>query len=480
MAERELDARQKFRVPFVGAYNHRDAASATKDQQYINVYIEKLENPISKDESFFLRKRPGLVYHSQPAGTTGTGRGIYSWRGDLYSVIGNTVYKNTSALSGTISNSSGLVSWSETLPSLASPLLLLNNGQYLYTISTTGTLTQVADADYPSTNNVGNVLFFNSYTVVAQSNGRIWNSATNDPTSWGSADFLNAQSFPDELVGIARQNNLIVAFGKNSTEFFYDAQLSSPGSFMAALEQGLLQVGCAASDSIVQAEDSVVWVSASSTGGYSVYLLSGVTNAKRISSEALDRILNEEGSSISSAYAYSLRSDGNFFYILTLVGQSRTFVYNYSNDSWTEWRTGSSANEFEYVSATEHNNKAYVQHATNGKIYYLDPEIYQDDSASIYVIVQTSKMDFSWRNRKFYHSLELIGDKQSSTCNVDVQFSDDDYGNFSTARTVDMSTSRPILFQLGSSRRRAWKFSHSGNTPLRLEGFDIEVTAGKY
>jgi len=478
MAEQSLEKRQRFRVPFVGIINSRAAAAATKDQRYVNVFVETIENPINKETLFFLRKRPGVVYHSQPSGTTGTGRGIHSWRGDLYSVIGNAVYKNTTYL-GIVSNSSGLVHFTETLPSLASPLLVLNNGQYLYTIDTSGTLTQVTDADYPSTNNTGQVVFLDTYTIVAQTNGRIWNSAVNDPTSWGSADYLNAQSFPDELVAIARQNNLVVALGKSSTEFFYNAGNASPGSFMASLEQGLLQVGCASENSVVQRENFLVWVSGSDTGGYSVYLLDGVTNARKISTDPLEQILNAEGTSISTAGAFSLRIAGHFFYILTLTSQNRTFVYDYEQDFWTEWSTGSSG-KFDYVAAAEHNNTVYLQHNTNGKIYTFSPTTYQDDSATIYVSLVTAKMDFNWRNRKFYHSLELIGDKESSTCNVDVQYSDDDYNNFSTARSVDMSSSRPILFRLGSARRRAWKFSHTANTPLRLEGFDIEVSSGVY
>ena len=36
-----------------------------------------------------------------------------------------------------------------------------------------------------------------------------------DPSSWNATNFVSAESFPDSVIGLARQNNQIVAFGKN-------------------------------------------------------------------------------------------------------------------------------------------------------------------------------------------------------------------------------------------------------------------------
>jgi hypothetical protein len=37
-----------------------------------------------------------------------------------------------------------------------------------------------------------------------------------------------------------------------------------------------------------------------------------------------------------------------------------------------------------------------------------------------------------------------------------------------------------MLTSLGSYRRRAWRFEHSSNTPLRIEGFEEEFQEGTF
>ena len=80
------------RSPFVGAPTSRDAGF--KDQRYLNVFIDRIENTDTGQARWFLVKRPGLSQYSQPSGTTGVGRGIAEWQGNTYAVIGNRIYKN--------------------------------------------------------------------------------------------------------------------------------------------------------------------------------------------------------------------------------------------------------------------------------------------------------------------------------------------------------------------------------------------------
>ena len=82
-------------------------------------------------------------------------------------------------------------------------------------------------------------------------------------------------------------------------------------------------------------------------------------------------------------------------------------------------------------------------------------------------------------NNKTCKRFELYGDEQTSSATVDIQYSDDNYKTFSTARTVDMQY-RSWLTGLGKYRRRAWKCTHTANTPLRLEGFEEEFQEGAH
>ena len=81
------------------------------------------------------------------------------------------------------------------------------------------------------------------------------------------------------------------------------------------------------------------------------------------------------------------------------------------------------------------------------------------------------------QNRKIWKRFKVIGDIQQSTSALTVKYSDDDYGNYTTAGTIDMNVQYQIengLTRLGSSRRRSWKLEHSANTPNRMEAIEIE------
>jgi hypothetical protein len=491
MAYKDSKTKKTVRVPLIGIPLYRDTGA--RDQKYINVLVESNQNKQAQDTQHYAIKRPGLVQFSRPSGGAATGRGMYSWNGNLYSVFGSgtgALYKDNVALSVPapgIAAGTNLCDFEITSAIAGTPYLAVNDGSNMFLVNGAGTVTKVTDGDYPASN-LGVVVFFDGYILVAKSNGKIYNSVNENPASWNGTglgpdtctDFLQAQMFPDNLVSIARQNNMLVAFGQWSTEFFYDAGNPSPGSFMAKLDQGALQVGCAGINTVMQHEDFVIWVARAQTGGYTVQKLEGITNLKTVSTDPVERLLNSEGASgtLSSAVAWAVRVGGHFIYVLTLPTLNRTLVYDIDEDRWTEFQGGSSG-RFPYVWSTQHNNVPLVQHETNGRIYQFSDTVYQDDGASIYTILQTRKYDADTSYRKFCSRLELVGDKTNSTSSIDVQYSDDDYQNFSTARTVDANADRMFLTRLGSFRRRAWKFTHTANTPLRLEAYEMDLQLGE-
>ena len=463
------------RSPFFGVTTLR--GDTTKDQRYVNMMIERLENKDSGSARFFATKRPGSILHSTVS-PTGAGRGMYSWKGNLYSCVGDKVYKNGVALAVTLTTTTGLLSWSETSGIAAVQRLSFNDGAFLYCIKTDDTVTKVTDGDYPLTDNVGMVEFFDGYTIVATTTGIIYNSDNEDPTSWSPTQTIQAQKYPDPLVGISRQNDVLLAFGQWTTEQFYDAGTPAPSSFMARLDQGTLQVGCASKDSIVHQESFIFWVGASKLGGYTVQKLDGISNLEKVSNDSIEKLLNLEGTNINNCYAYPIRLGGHFYYLLTLVGANRTFVYDIEEERWSEWQSGSSG-KFDGIATEEHANYALWQDATTGNIYRFDPNTYQDNGSTIYCILQTHPIDRETQHKKICKRFEVYGDWQTSSCPIDVQYSDDNYKTFSTARQVDMSV-RSWLTTLGNYIRRAWKLTHTANTPLRIEGFEEEFQEGTF
>lgn len=305
----------------------------------------------------------------------------------------------------------------------------------------------------------------------------IYNSDIDNPLSWNQIDYTAAESFPDALVALARQNNVVMAFGHYTTEMFNDA--ANPlGSPLSRNESLMLQFGCAAPNSIMQQERYVILVGGSDLGGKAVWLIDGY-NPKKISDEYIEKIIDAEGSSIENALGYGVRTNGHIFYVLRL--SSRTLVYDLEEKMWHEWSYNSSGTHANFLCgfmADDETSAPLLLGATDAKLYHLSPTAYTDNSTSILMDIYTTRYDFESMKRKFMSSLSVVGD-QISGDTISIRWSDDDYTTWNTARTPSL-TSRTFITNLGAFRRRAFNITYSGSNPYRIEALETEVTLGTH
>lgn len=464
-------------LPFVGVPTWR-GTSASFDQRYVNIWFESILNPESQVKKPYLAKRPGLLNLSQPSGGAATGRGLYYWQrnGQVYSVFNNKIYAEGSDLGVTLSGSSGKVWFTETGPSSSIVRLVVNDGTKMYLISTANAVTTVdtgSDAQFP-TANLGPVLFFDSYLMLAKSNGEIWNSDADVFTSWTGTSFEDADSYPDDLEAIVRMKDQLIALGKFSTEYYFDNG-NPTGSPILRINQNELAIGCATRNSVGQAEDTVIWVSEARDGGRSVWLIEELKKSKNISPGPIQRLLEAEGSDITNCTAFMFRAYGRLVYGLNLNTANRTIMYDVDTEIWFEWASTAGA-KFTCIDATEKNGAVLLQDATTGRIYTLSNSTFQDSAANFTVTIITDRFGFGQLGRKFLAMMDVHGD--NTTGNLNVSYSDDDYANFSTARTIDMSKEHKFLSGLGSFYRRAFKFTYTDNFSLRLESMGFNFNQG--
>jgi hypothetical protein len=473
----ELKNRKTQRIQFVGTGLYRDTSA--KDQRYTNIIVEKIRNPFAGGERTYVIKRPALAANTQPSGGNATPRGIYYWdaASKLYTVSDNKIWADTTDLGVTLDASTGKCWFTETPSGFAGgQRLLMSDGTKLYAIQTDNTVTTIStgsDADFP-TSNLGPVLFFDSYIVLAKAAGTVWNSDVDSFTAWSATSFLDTEMFGDSLEAIAKQKDHLVCLGKESVEFLYD-NANTPGSPFERRANMALQIGLVTKNSMAQAEDAIAFVGKSKAGLRAVWLMTGLEKIQRISTQPVERLLEAEGTSISSCTAYLLRSRGQFLYILNLSSADRTLVYNIGEDHWSEW-SDPSGGKFDGAYATSNDASIFMQDNANGRTYTFSSTTYQDNGTNFSVTLLTDKYDLETNFQKFCSQIEIIGD--TTTGNLAVSYSDDDYANFSTARNIDMSKVTKFLTQLGSFRRRAWKFVFTENQPLRLEAFDISIRQG--
>ena len=111
-------------------------------------------------------------------------------------------------------------------------------------------------------------------------------------------------------------------------------------------------------------------------------------------------------------------------------------------------------------------------------IYKFDESVYQDAGTNFTCSVVTEANDFGTLNRKFMHRLALVADRPSSSSNISVQWSDDDYETFSTARSIDLKQDLSSTYQLGWFRQRIFKFTYTDNYPMRIQDIEVDINKG--
>lgn len=461
----------------VGFFNSSD-----KDQRFINVIFDKIKNALTGKETIYVCKRPGFSTHTTPqAGSIGTAVRVWASQGGGTKVISafggtnSTIYDGTTDL-GDITGRAVFLD-EATVSSTPTILIPSTDGTAWY-YQDGGSPTKISDADFPGNAGrtiTGHFVAVDGYLFIMDTGGRIYNSDLNSVTSWTSTSFLTAQMYPDKGVGLARYKDQIVAFGKETIEFFHITD-NVDGSPLARTQQAFIRIGCASEKGYTQMEDTIAWVSTTDRGGCSIYKLDGF-QAKRISTATIDAQLALAGpNNVRVSCVKMLGKTFIFAYAGTL-----TFAYQLEDDIWTQWSSGAPLwSDISVATAGSWQVYTVSDLRDSGKVYTINPSayVYTDDGSSYTMTIQTSKLDFDTNDRKFYHRLEFIGDVQSSTTTLNVSWSDDDYQTWSTVRTVDLSSNRSHLTQLGSARRRAFKFTNSSNVPIRLEAIEVSLTVG--
>lgn len=517
------------RIPLGHNIGSRDG-TLDKDSKVGNAIIE-----VEKKESVSIVKRPGLKTY-QTAPILGVGLGIFAAGSHLLSIVGTTFYDNNVAkgtvdgtdeydfifsvdqtqvffknehhgyvytlasgtiidLAGTITTQTGTrTSGSPTVTLSASNALIqvgqivsgtgIPSGTYVLTVfGTTLTLSQNATisgtstltftTSYPATT-VSGAVFVDGYYVVGTPEGLLYNSNVEDPTTWQAINYIGVVSDADQLVAIGRTINYIVAMGTQTIEFFYDAGVS-PGSPFLPYQNAVLQFGAAAEDSLVQMDNTLVWMSTSHQKGHQVMALAG-QSPQVISNQYIERILNRCDPEL--AYAFSIKISGHSLYVLTLRDLGYTLVYDFAQQGWTYWSTTENNKEgyFRGQFYAKFNDMDLLQHDDEGTIYEFDPQTYQDYGNPIAVLARTPLVDFGTNLRKFFGDIQVVGDKVDSYALM--RYTNDDYQTFSAWQNVNLNTAKSNVNRNGVGRRRAFDLLHSDNVPLRLEYLEVSAEQG--
>lgn len=457
------------RLPLVVVTSNRNE-SVTKDARLVNCFME-----VSKEGELHIYKRPGLAEAGEPVAAGQDGRGVFFWRGDVYSIFGDSIYKNGVLLGNGLDITNGVYRFDSNLG--ATPKLIFGNGKEAY--ATDGTTVSATlhsiDSDYPE-ETVKGFAYLNGPIYVMQPQAVIWGSKVNSVDQagdWDPLNFIRAQIEPDDGVFMSKQLVYVVALKQWSTEYFFDAG-NAVGSPLGPVQGMKVHYGCAHGDSVQKIDDVLCFLSTNQTASLQVSMLNQGA-FKVVSTPAIDRLLNSIDT--TTIYSWQLKMNGHSFYVITFKESNLTLAYDIVEDLWFQW-TDYQGNYFPIVySAYDSEGRHVLQHETNGRLYYMSSTVYKDLNESIVVRIITPKFDADTYRRKNMTRMKIIADQVPGSV-LQMRHTDDDYQTWSNWRNFDLSLKEPSVIGCGTFVKRAYEFRHEADLPLRLSAVEVQYDVG--
>lgn len=453
------------RLPIAPQPQNRDD-DTNKDSKLVNGYLESG----GQKGDYHLYKRPGLLVHTTKSGT---GLGIYNWRGDIYSIFGQDIYKNGVSIYAAADDTNGVYRFSETLG--GTPYLVFGNGVAAYTYDGV-TVAPIADGDFPAAF-VKGWAFLDATTYVMDAEANIFGSELSDPTSWDPTNVITAQIEPDGGVALAKQLVYVVALKQWNYEVFYDAA-SPTGTPLGKVEGAKGQYGCVDAETVQNIDDALYWVATTRAGSLMVVRMEGL-QTKKISTKAIDRLLEQGTYGFDDVFSWQIRIRGHMFYCVTIISLNLTLVYDTDEALWYQW-ADTDENYMPICSSTWTSDRdRLVQHATNGKIYTMGDYV-NDDGDLITVDIVTPIFDAGVRSRrKHLKIMEFVADQTPGSI-LQVRNNDYDYNprKWTNFREVELSGTAPRILDEGTFYKRAYNFRHRCNTHFRMEGIELQLDIG--
>lgn len=499
-----------LRIPIVGSYTNRGAFptqnSLNTDQVFVNCYPQVIENPVTKNGTVYLLKRPGSSASGPLTSSASlTGAALISWNAassTLPVIVGGFCEVGSPTTSTSVWNINAGVRYGSTVPNTnvvdSLTETIINGTAYLvgyFQDSTTsaieqwclpegGIWEQVVDSDFP-TNLVGFPEHMDGYVFNMTKDGKIVNSDLNTVSTYTATNFITAGQSPDKGVTVAKLGAQIIAFGEKSIERFYNAG-NATGSPLSRVQDGGIPIGAARRSNanphtVIKAHGTIWWIATNSEGGViGVYRFGDKGGPEKVSNAAIDAFLvgGQLFGFVGSGVLHGMRH----VILRGIVGATiGAYAYCLETNYW--WRLTLASGLI--VGATSAGPSA----VPSGNTYFLttgnnrgntfNSDDGRDDGVAFQMTVQTANMDLGTRRKKIWDAVSVIGDISTQAASqIQIAFSDDDFATFSTPRAIFMSTQQNRLTRWGASRRRAWQINHSSATPLRLEALEFEYRLG--
>ena len=394
-------------------------------QECTNFYPNINEVPALSQETLF--GTAGLEQVASTGTVQNQNRGSHEMNGVPYFVNGTTFYSLVETIVngvpvytltsyGTVAGTAR-VSMADNGTQLM--ILVPSGAGYIFT-HTANTFVTITDVDFVANGLPQFVVFIDSYFVVTTNTKKFICSAPNNGTSWNALDYGTAESDPDDTVAPVVFKNQLFISGSETIEAFQNIG----GTDFPFQRTGLfLQKGVYAPYSLINVQDSFMFIGGGSNESPAVWALSGNSTVK-VSTIPIDSILQELSSDqLAAVFSWTYAQNGAYFVGFTLP--TTTFVYDLTSKRWHERKSVVSGQlgAFRVASMVQAYNHVLCGDSIDGRIGLLDPSYYSEYGADIIRTVATQPFQ-NTMNSFFVPSIELtVESGVGNTTVVDPQIS---------------------------------------------------------
>lgn len=341
---------------------------------------------------------------------------------------------------------------------------------------------KILDADFDYGVNTGQVLspllFADGYAFYCSPEGKLYNSNYNDYQTWKVTSYIPTMLEKGRSVGMALYGNTIMVVGEWAIEF-YQIVGNPQGSVLKRIPERTINYGVrrnivhygswdAMNDKLIICDKNQIWLN-------------------QIGTKTFKPLLSPfESTEIARMFT------NPYVKLFQWHGQDMIWIGDASdNTKATAWIYGIETGFLSEIDFTDFNvaqspldGTMYFAESSGSltqKLYYWDPDtsIKFDDNTTgsataVDMEIITGRLDFGTRSYKRIRRATIVGDMETTTCSVDIQWSDDDSQNFNTARTVDMADLDPTITELGALRRPVFRIRSNNTVHTRFEGIEFE------
>ncbi len=362
--------------------------------------------------------------------------------------------------------------------------ILTNSGIAYYYTEATDTFGEITDPDFLDSSSITSL---DGYTVASiLESGQFQVSDLRDTTAWSTLARATAEALSDNIVAVATYQKQLFLLGEISTEIWYDAGVTAQP--FRPINQTFIEQGLIGKNAFTVSKSGLFWVSDTK----SIFWAQSFKE-KKISTFAIDALLKKL-SKPENIIAFSYIDGGHEFINFTSQEDGISIAYDVSTDCWQNRGSlnaaGNSQTYWGVTDAISFANKIIVPGVENGKLFFLDDEVYTENESTMTSELTSATLFFDF-NRFKIDNLILVMENgvgipqpaQGSNPLIELFFSTDGGKTWKTAQAVSFGEEGEYGTQirwsnLGQARSFIFKFRITDPVPRTILGAYYQKTMG--